>query len=93
MHWYLRQRLRVSTWAGMLVVTLLLLAAAPGRSVQQPTVDESAKSAAKPLLEVYRLKNDDLLMQASGIYDKAAQEYRSALRAVAAAELLLGESA
>lgn len=89
---FVRRCRRLSAWAGMLSITLVVLAVEPGRSTQQPAGADSGKSAANKPTELHRLKNEDLLKQAVGIYDKAEQEYRAALRALAAAELLLEET-
>ena len=81
-----------SVWAGTLAITFFVVAAEPARSVQQPSAGDTATSAAAKPVELQRLKNEELLKQAGGIWDKAVQEYRAAARALAAAELLLEEA-
>jgi small-conductance mechanosensitive channel len=69
-----------------------VLAAGQSRPADKPSADDKAKPAETNKVELHRLKNDDLLKQAAGIYDKAAQDYLAAERALAGAEILLEEA-
>jgi small-conductance mechanosensitive channel len=77
----------------MLLAVVCLLAAGKVRPADTPPVSDGPKPAEAIKVEVHRLKNDDLLKKAAGVYDKAAQDYLSAARALATAEILLEEAA
>jgi small-conductance mechanosensitive channel len=69
-----------------------VLAAGRGQPADPPPTDDKAKPVETNKVELHRLKNDDVLKQATGIYDKAAQDYLAAARALASAEILLEEA-
>jgi hypothetical protein len=69
------------------------LAAGRAQTADPLPTDDKAKPAETNKIELHRLKNDDVLKQASAIYDKAAQDYLAASRALASAELLLEQAA
>jgi small-conductance mechanosensitive channel len=70
-----------------------VLAAERVRSADPPPPNDTAKPVEANKVELHLLRNDDVLKQAAGIYDKVAQDYLAAARALAAAEILLEEAA
>jgi len=68
------------------------LAAGSGRPADPPPPDDKAKPAETVKVELHRLENGALLKQAAAIYAKASQDYLATARALAAAEILLGEA-
>ncbi len=83
--------LRLSAWAVILVIWIL--SAVIGRPAQPPPPGDTMKPMEMNKVELHRLKNEDLLKQASTIHEKAAQDYLAAARALASVELLLEEAA
>jgi small-conductance mechanosensitive channel len=77
----------------MMLATACVLTAGQGRPADPPAPADKAKLAETNKVELHRLKNDDVLKQAVGIHDKAAQDYRVAARALATSEILLKEAA
>src|SRR4051812_34489673 len=74
------------------VLLFWVLFAMIGRPAQPPAGD-TIKPMEMNKAELHRLKNEDLLKQASTIHEKAAQDYLAAARALASVELLLDEVA
>jgi small-conductance mechanosensitive channel len=77
----------------VVLAAAFVLAAEQGRPAGPRPTDDKAKPVETNKLELHRLKNDDVLKQAAGIYSKAAQDYLAAARALATAEILLEEPA
>jgi small-conductance mechanosensitive channel len=65
----------------------------PVRSADPPAPADKAKSAETTKVELHRLKNDDLLKIATGIYEKGTQDYLAAARAIASTEILMEDAA
>src|SRR5262245_52728102 len=77
----------------VMLAAACVLAAERVRSADPPRPDGKAKPVEANKVELHLLKNDDVLNQAAGIYDQAAQDYLAAARALATAEILLEEAA
>lgn len=78
---------------GPIMFAACVLIAERGEPADPPPTDDKTKTVETNKVELHRLKNDDLLKQTGGIYDKAAQDYRATGRAIASAEILLEEAA
>jgi small-conductance mechanosensitive channel len=78
----------------MMLAAACALAAGLARSAEPPPpASEKVKPLETKKVELNRLKNDELLKQAAGIYDRVAQDYLAAARLLATAEILLEEAA
>src|SRR5262249_55748892 len=78
--------------AAVMLTAAWALTAGSGRPADPPPHDDKAKPTETVKVELPRLKNDALLKQAAAIYAKASQDYLATARALAAAEILLGEA-
>src|SRR5690349_18484641 len=78
---------------GPVLLAACVLTAGRGEPADPPPKNDKAKPVETSKVELHRLTNDDLLKQTAGIYDKAAQDYRAAGRALASAEILFEEAA
>jgi small-conductance mechanosensitive channel len=78
--------------AAVILAAAFALEAGRGRPADPPPTADKARPVEANKVELHRLKNDDMLKQAVGIYDKAAQDYLAAARAIATAEILLEEA-
>jgi small-conductance mechanosensitive channel len=75
----------------MMLAAAIVLAAGRGLPAEPSPPDDKGKPVEANTVELHLLKNDDLLKQATAIFDKTAQDYLAAARALAAAEILLQE--
>jgi hypothetical protein len=76
----------------MMLAAAFALAIGQARPAVPPAADDKAKSVETNKAELNRLKNEELLKQAAGIYDKTAQDHLATARALASAEILLEET-
>ncbi len=86
------RQLRRPIWCAFAAAAVSILAADHSRAAEPRSADDIAKPSQANQPELHRLKNDDLLKQAGEIYEKAADDYRAAARALAAAEVLFEEA-
>jgi small-conductance mechanosensitive channel len=75
----------------LILAAAFVLVAGRGVLADSPATDDKAKPVEAKKVEFHLLKNDELLKQAAGIYDKTAQDYLAAARALTAAEIFLEE--